>query len=140
MNKNKWFLNGGRGSGKTFRLLCEAYENKITDLQNKVEEKENRIVELEMTVGTLRNFSNEQATCIERLEKENTRLNARLNAINLLTPELEKAAKQRRKQLTKAKELLRFWVNDFYDSFNHSNKYEARHKALVEAEQFLKEE
>ena len=44
-----------------------------------------------------------------------------------------------REQLAKAKELLRFWVNDFYDSFNHSNKYEARHKALVETEQFLKE-
>ena len=33
MNKNKWFLNGGRGSGRTFRLLCETYENKIADLE-----------------------------------------------------------------------------------------------------------
>ena len=30
--------------------------------------------ELEMTVGTLRTFSNEQATCIERLQKENAEL------------------------------------------------------------------
>jgi hypothetical protein len=29
-----------------------------------------RIAELEMTVGTLRTFSNEQATCIERLEAQ----------------------------------------------------------------------
>lgn len=42
-------------------------------------------------------------------------------------------------KLTKATELLKFWVNDFYDNFNHSNKYEERHKAIVETEQFLKE-
>lgn len=35
------------------------------------ESREKRIEELEMTVGTLRTFSNEQAICIERLEKEN---------------------------------------------------------------------
>lgn len=33
MNKNKCFLNGGRGSEKTFRLLCETYENKIAELE-----------------------------------------------------------------------------------------------------------
>ena len=37
MNKNKWWLNGGRGSGRTIRLLCEIYENKIADLQHKVD-------------------------------------------------------------------------------------------------------
>ena len=42
-------------------------------------------------------------------------------------------------KLEKAKELLKFWVNDFYDNFNHSNRYEERHKTLVETEQFLKE-
>lgn len=42
-------------------------------------------------------------------------------------------------QLTKATKLLKFWVGNFYDSFNHANKYEERHKALVETEQFLKE-
>ena len=36
MNKNKCFLNGGRGSGKTFRLLCEIYENKIADLEKEI--------------------------------------------------------------------------------------------------------
>lgn len=34
------------------------------------EPREKRITELEMTVGTLRNFSNEQATCIEKLETQ----------------------------------------------------------------------
>ena len=33
MTKNKWFLNGSRGSGRTIRLLCETYENKIADLE-----------------------------------------------------------------------------------------------------------
>lgn len=33
MRKNKWWLNGGRGSGRTFRLLWETYENKIADLE-----------------------------------------------------------------------------------------------------------
>ena len=31
--RNKWFLKGGRGSGKTFRLLWETYENKIANLE-----------------------------------------------------------------------------------------------------------
>lgn len=37
MNNNKWFLNGGRESGRSFRLLCETYENKIADLEAKIE-------------------------------------------------------------------------------------------------------
>lgn len=44
MNKNKWFLNGGRGSGKTFRLFCEAYENKIAELEAQNEILERRII------------------------------------------------------------------------------------------------
>lgn len=37
-NKNKWWLNGGRGSGRTIRLLCEVYENKIAQLEQQIEE------------------------------------------------------------------------------------------------------
>ena len=37
MNKDKWFLNGGRGSGRAFRLLCETYENKISNLEAQIE-------------------------------------------------------------------------------------------------------
>ena len=44
-----------------------------------------------------------------------------------------------KEQLTKAKELIRFWVNDFYDGFNSSIRYEERRKALKESEQFLKD-
>lgn len=43
---------------------------------------------------------------IEELERENAELKARLNAINLLTPELEKMSKAKTQQLTKAKEII----------------------------------
>lgn len=44
---------------------------------------------------------------VEKLEKENAELKARLNAINLLTSELGKNSKLKKQQLTKAKELVR---------------------------------
>lgn len=44
-----------------------------------------------------------------------------------------------KEQLEQAIKLLQFWVNDFYDNFNHAIRYEERHKALVETEQFLQE-
>ena len=37
-----------------------------------------QIEELEMSVGTFRTLSNEQAACIVRLEKENTELKAQI--------------------------------------------------------------
>lgn len=43
------------------------------------------------------------------------------------------------KKFIKAKELLRFWINDFYDGFNSSIRYEERRKALEQSEQFLSE-
>lgn len=51
---------------------------------------------------------------LTELEKENAEMKARLNAINLLTPELEKHSKENKKQLTKAKEILK----KFLDSKN----------------------
>lgn len=55
---------------------------------------------------------------IEQLESENSKLEGKL---------------------AKAKKLLAFWVDNFNDAFNRTIKYEERHKALVETEQFLKE-
>lgn len=43
---------------------------------------------------------------IEDFEKENAKLKARLNAINLLTPELEKSSKLKKQQLAKARYTL----------------------------------
>ena len=42
----------------------------------------------------------------KQLREENAELKARLNAINLLTPELEKQSKAKKKQLTNAKEII----------------------------------
>lgn len=42
-------------------------------------------------------------------------------------------------KLAEAIDLLNFWVEDFYDGFNHSNCYEVRHNVLVKIEQFIKE-
>lgn len=41
MNKNKCFLNSDRGSGRSFRLLCETYENKIAELEAQIEKMKN---------------------------------------------------------------------------------------------------
>lgn len=77
-----------------------------------------------------------QEACNE-LRKENTELKTRLNAINLLTPELEKMSKLKKQQLTKAKELL----NEFMRISKASDEdFEHDYSELIgEAEQFLKE-
>ncbi len=74
---------------------------------------------------------------ISNLETESAELKARLNAINLLTPELEKASKLRKQQLTKAKELL----NEFMRISKASDEdFEHDYSELIgEAEQFLSE-
>lgn len=43
---------------------------------------------------------------MDKTIKQNFELKARLNAINLLTPELEKQSKVKKQQLTKAKEII----------------------------------
>ena len=43
----------------------------------------------------------------KELQEENLGLKARLNAINLLTPELEKSSKLRKQQLSEAKEIIK---------------------------------
>lgn len=56
----------------------------------------------------------------------------------LITAQKE-ANKKQNDQLTKAKELLNFWLDYFGDGFNRRIKYEEVHKARVETEQFLRE-
>ena len=86
------------------------------------------------------NAKNKMEKRIEELEKENAGLKARLNAINLLTPELEKQSKAKKQQLTNAKEILAKLLeeekNNMYWEMNGSDKssyYEVRKRA----EQFL---
>ena len=72
------------------------------------------------------------------LEEELVGLRLKVEALEGRTP--WKDIKDKSKligKLTKATELLRFWVNDFYDGLNNLNRYEERHKALEQPEQFL---
>lgn len=74
----------------------------------------------------------------ERLKKENAGLKARLNAINLLTPELEKSSKLKKQQLTKAKEILQEYIRINLMPPIERN-FDDEVKLFKQAEQFLKE-
>ena len=76
-----------------------------------------RIAELEMTVGTLRTFSNEQATTIENLQKENAELKEYNKYLKRkrqggIQKQYNKVAiiKQQNDQLSKAKEVLHLFL------------------------------
>lgn len=71
------------------------------------EPREKKIEELEQQIEIERNSRIALVNKITELEKQNAGLKARLNAINLLTPELEKSSKLKTQQLTKATELLK---------------------------------
>lgn len=75
---------------------------------------------------------------IKKLEKENAGLRARLNAINLLTPELQKMSQLKTQQLTKAKEILRglyFIIQNRIDYENNTGIADE----MWRAKQFLSE-
>lgn len=80
-----------------------------------------------------------------KLDQENAGLKARLNAIYLLTPELQKTSDLRKAQLTKAKEIIK----KFSEFANLEVEYDPEHpqehtdlwdELCKEAEQFLKGE
>jgi len=114
---------------------------------NGAEPREKRIEELEMTVGTLRTFNNEQAICIERLEKENAELKATLTAGSMFNKSLnadnkyltEERDKYRnmvfdtKDQLAQAKEIIKDLLEYNKDHWLYSD-------IKKQAEQFLKEE
>jgi hypothetical protein len=77
---------------------------------------------------------------IVELEKENAGLKARLNAINLLTPELEKMSELKTQRLTKATEIIKILLKyDRGQFFDNRRIYEKYVRTRGEAEQFLKE-
>lgn len=77
------------------------------------------------------------------IEKHNkiVELKARLNAINLLTPELQKASNLRKQQLTKAKKLLEEIIDTpvFTQMGGELYENEGYTELVEEIEQFLKE-
>ena len=110
MKKNKWFLNGGRGSGQTYRRLFEYYENKVAEL-----EKEN--AELK---GELKKWKDEWQEQVQKATDEGY-------ARTLQTI-----------QLSKTKELLKKFMK-FYERTARECYSKDFQKTLAEAEQFLKE-
>lgn len=128
-NKNKWWLNGGRDSGRTIRLLCEVYENKIAELQHKVD--------------TLQGFLDhdieyDMYKTIQGLRKENAELKNRdcWKSCEYANPKSELIAQHIKdvQQLTKAKELLQHFISmDLFQIAENDQDY----NAIEQAEQFL---
>lgn len=116
-------LNYGRGSGKSLRFLIEIYENRIVELERKLEQTEKDLADYQFNYPK-----------IKELEKENAELKSRLNAINLLTPELEKSSKLKKQQLTKAIGIIKRW----YET-NRSACIEPSQELIEVTEQFIKE-
>lgn len=91
--KNKWWLNGGRGSGRTFRLLWETYENKIKELK-----KENAELKLELAKKADTNHSLVEQ--MADLESEIAELKERYSKVDIIGYDALK-------NLTKAKEIIK---------------------------------
>jgi SMC interacting uncharacterized protein involved in chromosome segregation len=126
MTKDKWFLNGGRGSGKTFRLLCETYENKIAELKRSCEETQELL--------------DKQIEATYRLDKENAELKEKNKALDKDLFEAEKCIHWlgvKDEQLTKAKELLEKLLSAYT---SYADSFDDRDNEIVaEAEQFIKD-
>ena len=119
-------------------------EKQIEELEDKLEQTEKDLADYQFNYPTIKELekenarltTNEKTLLAERkiIVKENAELKARLNAINLLTPELEKLSKLKTQQLTKAKVALRN-VIDYLGQF--CSDYP---DCVIEAEKILKEE
>ena len=101
-----------------------------------------RIAELEKQLEKLPDkwCRNEEDYCphLAKLEKENAELKARLNAINILTPELQKISRRKDKQLTKAKRSISRLLKIIKDSSIYITGYYEHRDWITEAEQFIK--
>jgi hypothetical protein len=85
------------------------YQKQMQDIYDK---KNKQIADLDMTVGTLRTFSNEQATNIENLQKENAELKLKLKALEGQTPWKDiKDKSEVVGQLTTAKEIIKILLH-----------------------------
>jgi response regulator of citrate/malate metabolism len=128
MTKDKWFLNGGRGSGKTFRLLCETYENKITELEKACEETQELL--------------DKQIEATYRLDKENAELKGFRQDCVKLTEDNVVMARQRAetsKQLAEATEIIKKLYTVFYDPCVTESDLKYRDELFAEIKQFLSE-
>lgn len=118
---------------------CNDYVKTILSLRKNVTDLEKKNEELEMTVGTLRTFSNEQSTSIEELKQENEKLDKQ---IDTMLEDCKRCAyrktSEQLEQLTKAKEIIKNLLILKNDHFGNT-KMEWRVEVTEQAEQFLKE-
>ena len=110
MNENSETQQEYFGRANASRMSVEEREKTI--LLQQLSDREKRIVELEMTVGTLRTFSNEQATCIERFEKENKVLAQNLEDTEILNKTYEKRFSDLKKENAELKE---FYEKEYFE-------------------------
>jgi hypothetical protein len=136
MNKNKWFLNGGRGSGRTIRLLCETYENKIEDL-----EKENANVK-----EALEGYKKIAKWCdkcdkIAELKSENQKWKDEWQEQVQKATDEGYARTLQTMQLNKAKEIIKEYIELKYKpcAVGNSVNMLLYDNICAEAEQFLSE-
>ena len=161
MNKNKWFLNGGRGSGRSFRLLCETYENKIAELEKENAElkqaKEGKVVEHFEAYGQCRDsrriaeleaqLESERdlpvIAYMQGAEKQRKKDEAELKKWkDELQEQVQKATDEgyartlRTMQLNKAKQFIRDFLSVAIDYIDPIDK---NYSLIAEAEQFIRD-
>lgn len=129
---NKWFFNGGRGGGKTLRIICGAYAAKIEELKEKNTELKKKNTELK------KKYVEILVAC--RVLKEKIDLMKSPSPVEamqdcLLTSYKEVNKKQKEK-LTEAKKIIR---NILY-VYQLGKKELDILRIWEEADQFLKEE
>jgi len=121
--ENKWFLKGGRGSGKTIRALYEVYGNRIAELEQDLSNKKLAI-------------QNRKAD-IERLEKENAELKARLQKKTNTTTVSDYPYSALK--LEEAKEIIKKLVDGIRVISDPKVELTDVNSFVAEAEKFLKE-
>ncbi len=118
MSKNKWFLNGGRGSGRTVRLLCETYENKIAELKKACDETQELL--------------DKQIEATYKLDKENAELKV---SCKIQVDTAFQMIYEKDDQLTKAKDFI-LKLTTYLEG--HTN-YDFEYELIKEVKQFLSE-
>ena len=132
MNENSETQQEYFGRANASRMSVEEREKTI--LLQQLSDREKRIVELEMTVGTLRTFSNEQATCIERFEKENKVLAQNLEDTEILNKTYEKRFDDLEKENAELKKLKRECETSLCRA-----EYQYNYEQLTKAKDLLKQ-
>ena len=132
MNENSETQQEYFGRANASRMSVEEREKTI--LLQQLSDREKRIVELEMTVGTLRTFSNEQATCIERFEKENKVLAQNLEDTEILNKTYEKRFDDLEKENAELKKLKRECETSLCRA-----EYQYNYEQLTNAKNLLKQ-